>query len=142
MNPVPRWLLLPTKTMQDYINVRYQSRGIEIWEEPLPCEFCLLECVEWTSKWVNPIDDIHHILPGAKTRQYSRDGKDLIGCCRMHHISQTNNNGWLSVDKCLAIAKESINIFRRMKCKEKLWRLVELLSLKQWLWQTKNQRNN
>lgn len=113
--------------METYVKDWYKSRGIEIWEEPLPCEMCLFEQINWWLNWVKPIDDIHHISPWAKTRQYKKDWTTLLGLCRTHHISQHWDNGWKSVSFLLDIAKESIIVFNRMKCKEKLRALVEFL---------------
>ena len=116
--------------METYVKDWYKSRGVGIWEEPLPCEFCLMELIAWWTNWVKPMVDVHHINPWAKTRQYKKDWTDLIGCCRSHHIQQTENNASEKVEECLAIAKESIIVFNRMKCKEKLRALVEFLYLK------------
>lgn len=113
--------------MEAYIKCRYKSRWVEIWEEPLPCEQCLQNLINGSNEWVKPIDDIHHISPWAKTRQYKKDWTTLLGLCRTHHISQHWDNGWKSISLLLAIAKESIIMFNRMECKEKLRALVEFL---------------
>ena len=113
--------------MEQYVRVRYISRWVEIWEEPLPCEFCLRNLINGGGDWVKPMVDVHHIKPWAKTRKYKKDWTDLIWCCRYHHIQQTENNASGNIEECLVIAKESIIVFNRMKCKEKLRALVEFL---------------
>lgn len=118
--------------METYVRDWYLSRWVEIWEEPLPCENCLFLLLNWDiNSWVKPWIEVHHIETSMRwKRKHNVNGDNLILLCRQCHNLLHNKNGWCNRENTLAIARESIIVFNRMKCKEKLRALVEFLYLK------------
>ena len=124
--------------MQTYLKDWYRSRWIAIWEEIIPCEQCMWELINWSNKWVNTMADVHHILSSSRgKRKHNKDWSDIIWLCTKHHTSQHSENGYQNVEKLLAITQEMIKVYSRMWCKEKLWRLVEILHSKNIKWKQK-----
>lgn len=115
--------------MEQYIKDWYVSRGVEIWEEPLPCEHCLYLLMCWDIKsWVRQWIDVHHILSSNRwKRKHNVNGETTILLCRQCHSLLHDNNGWINREFILAIVKETIMVYKRMAHKEKLWALVEYL---------------
>lgn len=114
--------------MEQYVRDRYVSRGIDIWEEPLPCEKCFYSLLNWDIKsWVKIWVDHHHICPWERMRKHKKDWSDVILLCRQHHSIIHSDNGYESIQLLLAIVKETIIVYKRMGHKEKLWALVEHL---------------
>ena len=129
--------------MQQYTIDRYISRNIDIWEQPLPCEQCLWKLINWSSEWVSIWVDVNHLsLSYRGKRKNRKDWTDILLVCRNCHEDYHNHIKDLSqysddviIEKCyelnekyLEIASEMITIYQELRYKEKLWRLVELLS--------------
>jgi hypothetical protein len=124
--------------MQTYLKDWYRSRGIQIWEETIPCEVCLYNLIQWSIMWVNVWVDVHHILSSARgKRKHSKDGSDIVLLCSQHHTQYHWENGYTNREELLAIVQEMIKVYVRMWCKEKLWRLVEILYSKNVKWKQK-----
>lgn len=139
--------------MQPYTRTRYNSRNIDIGEEPLPCELCLYNLINGSNEWVNVWVDINHLsLSYRGKRKHNKDGTDIILMCRKCHEdyhNHINNISQYDVDKkdivCydlnkeyLEIVKEMITVYSSMWHKEKLWKLVEILHSKNMRWHQKS----
>lgn len=121
--------------MQTYTIDRYKSRNIDIGEQPLPCEVCLYHLINGSTKWVNVINDIHHVTPSLRwNRTHKKDGSDLLWLCTTHHVLQHWDNWRKNIEKCLAIAEKMIKVYSELWHKEKLWELVEILHSNNMKW--------
>lgn len=118
--------------MQQYTRDWYKSRNIDIWEQPLPCEVCLYNLIQWKKDWVKVMNDIHHIESSNRgKRKHNKDGSDIVWLCCQHHSLYHWDNGWQNRQELLEIVQEMISVYSRMWCKEKLWELVRILYEKQ-----------
>ena len=72
--------------MQQHVQDRYKSRNIVLWEQPLPCELCLYNLIQWKKDWVKVMNDIHHIESSNRgKRKHNKDGSDIVWLCCQHH---------------------------------------------------------